>query len=120
MCYFDAPGLHRSVKLYTTPISIHIDDITVVSKLLANNSAVLNYTMDVYTSSSESVELQLSLEEKAGGSVAKASLQLPGCKQPGDCVVTGEGKLLVENPRLWWPWTMKPEDPGYLYTLQVS
>ena len=108
------------MKLYTTPLSVHIDDITVVSTLPGDGTAELDFKVDVYTSSSESVELQLSLEEKAGGSVAKASLQLPGCKQPGDCVVTGEGKLLVENPRLWWPWTMKPEDPGYLYTLQVS
>ena len=28
------------------------------------------------------------------------------------------GTILVENPKLWWPYLMDT-DPGYLYTLQV-
>ena len=113
-------GLHRPVKLYTTPLSVHVDDVTVVSSLLSNGSAVVDYKVNVSTSSSGSVELHLSLEEKQGGSVVDASLTLPGCQRPGRCVVTGAGQLLVETPRLWWPWTMNPDDPGYLYTLKVT
>ena len=112
-------GLHRPVKLYTTPLSVHVEDVTVVTSLLSNGSAVLHYEVDVYTSSSNSVELQLSLNKRQGGSVVEASLQLSGCQQTGGCVVSGEGQLVVETPRLWWPWTMN-EDYGYLYTLQVS
>ena len=112
-------GLHRPVKLYTTPLSVHVNDVTVVSSLLSNGSAALDYKVDVFTSSSDSVELHLSLEEKQGGSVVDASLVLPGCQRSGGCVVTGAGQLVVETPRLWWPWTMNPDDPGYLYALKV-
>ena len=113
-------GLQRPVKLYTTPLSVYVDDVTVVTSLLNNGSAVLHYEVDVYTSSSGSVELTVSLNERQGGSVVEASLLLPGCQPPGGCVLFGEGKLVVETPRLWWPWTMNPDDPGYLYSLQVS
>ena len=113
-------GLHRPVKLYTTPLSVHVDDVTVVSSLLGNGSAVVTYKVDVFTSGTGQVELHLSLEERQGGPVAEDSLLLPNCPQPGGCVVTGKGQLVVKTPRLWWPWTMSPDDPGYLYTLEVG
>ena len=115
------PGLQRPVKLYTTPLSVHVDDVTVVSSLLGNGSASLSYVVDVFTSSPDSVNLVVSLEEReGGGSVVEASLSLPGCKSgAGGCVVRGSGQLIVDTPRLWWPWTMRPDDPGYLYTLKV-
>ena len=109
------------MKLYTTPLSVHVDDVTVVSSLLGNGSASLSYVVDVFTSSPDSVNLVVSLEEReGGGSVVEASLSLPGCKSgAGGCVVRGSGQLIVDTPRLWWPWTMRPDDPGYLYTLKV-
>ena len=113
-------GLHRPVKLYTTPLSVHVDDVTVVSSLLGNGSAVVTYEVDVFTSGTGQVELHLSLEERQGGPVAEDSLLLPNCPQPGGCVVTGKGQLVVKTPRLWWPWTMSPDNPGYLYTLEVG
>ena len=33
---------------------------------------------------------------------------------------TLSGKISITDPRLWWPWNMKPEDPAYLYTFQVT
>ena len=120
MTVLSTAGLHRPVKLYTTPLSVHVNDVTVVSSLLSDGSAALDYQVDVFTSSSDSVELQLSLEEKQGGSVVDGFLVLPGCQQSGGCVVTGAGQLVVQTPRLWWPWTMNPDDPGYLYALKVS
>ena len=108
------------MKLYTTPLSVHVDNVSLVTSLLANGSALLSYQVEVFTSGSGGVELQLSLKEKEGGSVVGASLQLSGCqKVPSGCVVTGKGQLVVDNPRLWWPWTMNPGDPGYLYQLEV-
>lgn len=41
-------GIHRPVKLYTTPLAIHIDDITVITSLLSNGSAKLDYTIKVW------------------------------------------------------------------------
>ena len=120
MCLHTWSGLHRPVKLYTTPLSVHVDDVTVVASLLGNGSAVVAYEVAVFASGPGSLQLQLALREKYGSTVASASLQLPGCSVPGGCVVTGQGQLLVEKPRLWWPWTMSPDDPGYLYTLEVS
>ena len=109
------------MKLYTTPLSVHVDNVSLVTSLLANGSALLSYQVEVFTSGSGGVELQLSLKEKEGGSVVGASLQLSGCqKVPSGCVVTGKGQLVVDKPRLWWPWTMNPGDPGYLYQLEVS
>ena len=107
------------MKLYTTPLSVHVDDVTLVTSLLANGSVDLSYVVDVFASDSGPVELQIILKEKEGGSVVSASLQLPGC-QKSPCVLTGNGQLLVNNPRLWWPWTMEPNDPGYLYQLEVG
>ena len=120
MCLHTWSGLHRPVKLYTTPLSVHVDDVTVVASLLGNGSAVVAYEVAVFASGPGSLQLQLALRERYGSTVASASLQLPGCSVPGGCVVTGQGQLLVEKPRLWWPWTMSPDDPGYLYTLEVS
>ena len=107
------------MKLYTTPLSVHIDNVTLVTSLLPNGSAVLSYEVDVFVSDSGPVELQLILNEKEGGTVVLASLQLPGC-QSTPCVLTGKGDLLVNTPRLWWPWTMEPNDFGYLYQLEVG
>ncbi|CAI8014502.1 Beta-glucuronidase [Geodia barretti] len=116
--FYNYAGLHRPVKLYTTPLSVHVDDVTLVTSLLANGSVDLSYTVDVFVSDSGPVELQIILREKEGGSAVSASLQLPGC-QKSPCVLTGNGQLLVNNPRLWWPWTMEPNDPGYLYQLEM-
>ena len=106
------------MKLYTTPLSVHVENVTLVTSLLANGSAVLSYEVDVFASGSGTVELQLTLKEREGGSVTGASLQLPGC-QGTPCVLTGKGQLLVDSPLLWWPWTMNPDNPGYLYQLEV-
>ena len=28
--------------------------------------------------------------------------------------------FVIPNARLWWPWTMQPDDFGYMYTLKVG
>ena len=92
-----------------------------VSSLLSNGSAVLNYEVDVFTTTFEkNVELQLLLNERNNGTVVQASLPLKECQEPGGCTLTGKGTLVVDFPRLWWPWTMQPDDPGFLYQLEVS
>ena len=117
--FFNYAGLHRPVKLYTTPMTVHVDDITVVTSLLSNGSAVVDYEVEVKTNSSAGVLVTVVLMEKYGGPVVSGSIYLYGCPQPGYCVLTGKGQLLVNTPRLWWPWTMNSSDPGYLYILEV-
>ena len=107
------------MKLYTTPLSVHVDDVTLVTSLLPNGSAVLSYEVDVFVSDSGPVELLLILRKKDGNMVHKASLQLPGC-QSTPCVLTGKGEFLFDSPHFWWPWNMAPGDPGYLHQLEVG
>ena len=109
------------MKLYTTPLSVLVEDVTVVSSLLSNGSAVVNYEVDVFTTTfGKNVELQLLLNEKFNGTVVQASLSLKECQEPKGCTLTGKGALVVDFPRLWWPWTMRPDDPAFLYQLEVS
>ena len=107
------------MKLYTTPLSVHVDDVTLVTSLLANGSVVLSYAVDVFVSDSGPVELLLVLRKKDGIMVHNASLQLPGCPE-SPCVLTGKGQWLFDNPLFWWPWTMEPNDPAYLHQLEVG
>ena len=100
--FFKYAGIHRSVVLYTTPMS-YIDDITVTPTVTGTTGSVA-YSIDVAGSGSVSV----SLLDKQGNSVASGS--------------TASGALSVPNANLWWPYTMvanTPMEPGYLYTLQV-
>ena len=120
MCACYITGLQRPVKLYTTPQSVYVYDVTVVSSLFSNGSAAVSYLVDIFTTSTGSIELSISLEERQGGSVVDISLILPNYQtQTGGHLVTASGQLIVKTPRLWWPWTMSPDDPGYLYTMKV-
>ena len=47
MDFFNYAGIQRPVKLYTTPYSVHLDDITMATTLQRNGSAMLNYTLVV-------------------------------------------------------------------------
>lgn len=44
--FFNYAGIQRSVKLYTTP-KTYIDDITIVTNLIDNNTANLNYQLKI-------------------------------------------------------------------------
>lgn len=117
--FYNYAGLHRPVKLYTTPLSVHVDDITVVSSLLSNGSAVLNYSVKLTTNSS-SILLVVGLIEKERVNAVSSNKHQSRSSQSGFYVVNIQGQFLIEQPRLWWPWTMNPDDPGYLYELEVS
>lgn len=47
MDFFNYAGLHREVKLYTTPLSVHIDDITITTSLQEDGSATIDYIIEV-------------------------------------------------------------------------
>ncbi|XP_072496191.1 beta-glucuronidase [Notamacropus eugenii] len=99
--FFNYAGLHRSVFLYTTPVS-YIDDITVTTDI-DQGTGLVNY--EIVVKSNENFELELLLWDKEGRVVAKG---------------TGvRGQLAVPNAQFWWPYLMH-EQPAYLYSLEVT
>ncbi|XP_020862670.1 beta-glucuronidase [Phascolarctos cinereus] len=99
--FFNYAGLHRSVFLYTTPVS-YIDDITVTTSV-DQGTGLVNY--EVVVKSNENFELELLLWDKEGRVVAKGT--------------GARGQLAVPSAQLWWPYLMH-EQPAYLYSLEVT
>ncbi|XP_070573101.1 beta-glucuronidase-like isoform X3 [Ptychodera flava] len=104
MDFFNYAGIHRAVKLYTTP-RVYIDDITVISDISASTGLV-NYNIKVGGDvDGNDVICQVDLLDKDGKTVSsKKGLQ---------------DQLSVSKAHFWWPYTMS-NDSAYLYTLKVS
>ncbi|KAK6179764.1 hypothetical protein SNE40_012049 [Patella caerulea] len=104
MDFFNYAGIHRHVRLYTTP-KTYIDDITVTTTVdFASNIGHVNYAIEVV--GDQSGTLKIEVIDKSGATVATGT--------------TSKGSLQVNNPQLWWPYTMNVNNPAYLYTLKVS
>ncbi|KAK3103666.1 hypothetical protein FSP39_020860, partial [Pinctada imbricata] len=107
MDFFNYAGIHRSVKLYTTP-KVYISDITLVTDFNANMGSVkytITATITASSTSSNLNSVSVIVKDKDGQEVSKGnSLQ---------------GTLLIQNPNLWWPWTMNKTSPAYMYIFQV-
>ena len=110
--FFNYAGIHRPVKLYTTP-AIYLSDITVTTsfsdnvaevKVLATVSSISNIVM----LPKGDITMQYELFDKSGFVVASAG---------GPDVF--EGILSIKNPVLWWPIGMS-DQPAYLYSLKVK
>lgn len=93
--FFNYAGLHRPVKIYTTPKEHYIEDIVIVPHVDGQNAQV-EYT--VKTSGNQS--LQVDIVDQEGHIVAS---------QNG-----AESTIEIENVHLWQP------GDGYQYTLAVS
>ncbi|ESO87621.1 hypothetical protein LOTGIDRAFT_166508 [Lottia gigantea] len=104
MDFFNYAGIHRHVRIYSTP-KTYIDDITVTPDINFNrNLGILNY--EILT---------------VGGTPGKLLVEL--LDREGSVVVSetgNKGFLSVSSPHLWWPYTMNLQDPGYLYTMKVT
>ena len=115
--FFNYAGLHRPVRIYTTPSAAYIDDITVKHSIDSSGTATVDYSINVAMKTTKGVSVSVQLFERLGDTAVVTGLtRLSGCE---DCARTTEGSLRVDNPHLWWPWTMSDE-AGYQYTLQVS
>ncbi|XP_011404336.1 PREDICTED: beta-glucuronidase-like [Amphimedon queenslandica] len=103
--FFNYAGIHRSVKLYTTP-KAYISDISVVTELEEDGSASVAYTVMV-----GGVE---------GNNEATYEVSLSGVKDSGT-VTDGlaKGTLKITDPTLWWPWTLS-STPGAMQSFQVQ
>lgn len=104
--FFNYAGIDRSVFLYSTP-ETYIDDITVVTKSIDDEVAVISFNIVFFNNSDTNLDCQVQLYDKLGNPVTNKTCN------------TGDGELSVKNPNLWWPYLMH-EDPGYQYTFEVK
>ncbi|MEC0138929.1 beta-glucuronidase [Paenibacillus macerans] len=94
--FFNYAGLHRPVKIYTTPW-VYVRDVEIVSDLRPDGSAAVHYKADI------------------GGGTAAAKVSI--LDEDGAVVAAGEGaqgSLLVAEAKLWEPLR------AYLYTLKIE
>ncbi|XP_019880925.1 beta-glucuronidase [Aethina tumida] len=99
--FFNYAGIHRSVRLYTTP-SVYIQDVKISTSL---NDKTATVTYEIYVEGSEEVECHVTILNKDDDAVATN--------------VGNTGDIVIESPNLWWPYLMH-DNPGYLYKAQVE
>lgn len=92
--FFNYAGIHRPVKIYTTPKN-YIRDITVVPDIKGENG-IVNFQID-----KEGLgDVIVSVLDQDGNEVTHAK--------------GVQGRMVIKNPKLWEPLN------AYLYTLQVK
>ncbi|RMX53791.1 hypothetical protein pdam_00000376 [Pocillopora damicornis] len=109
--FFNYAGIHRPVKLYTTPV-VYLSDITVTTNFSDNvgEVKVLTTVSSINTIAmlpKGDITVEYLLYDKSGFVVASAG---------GPDMF--EETLSVKNPMLWWPIGMS-DKPAYLYSLKV-
>jgi beta-glucuronidase len=107
--FFNYAGIHRPVKLYTTPV-VYISDITITTTFKAQTGTVdfVSVVGAISTVLRDDISMEYQLLDKEGFVVASTG---------GKGLF--EGQLVVKNPILWWPIGMS-NLTAYLYTLKVS
>ncbi|KAF0290661.1 Beta-glucuronidase [Amphibalanus amphitrite] len=115
--YFHYAGIHRSVQLFTTPLAVHIQDITITTNFSTDSSglwtAYVSYEVDVVRSAKASARSSLvKIRDQRGRAVHFKSLPL----LPKNGRI--RGMVTIPNATLWWPVGMG-ETPGFQYTLEV-
>ncbi|KAK3595798.1 hypothetical protein CHS0354_025436 [Potamilus streckersoni] len=103
MDFFNYAGIHRHVTLYSTP-RVYVDDITIVTDIFKENG-IVNYTIKT-GGPSDQISLKVEVVDKDEKVVASST--------------KNQSSLIVHNARYWWPYTMNPKMPGYMYTLRVT
>lgn len=92
--FFNYAGIHRPVKLYTTP-KTYIEDITVVTDI-DGTDGIIHYTVAVQGDA----DVQISVLDESGNSVTK--------------VAGKEGVITIADAHLWEP------GAAYLYELDIT
>lgn len=97
--FFNYAGIHRPVRIYTTPIE-YIKDITLIPDISGTTGIV---TFDIVTGKKVTTEdVIVEILDAQGKLVAKN--------------IGKKGKVEIPNANFWWPWPGNP----YLYTARVS
>ncbi|CAH1802117.1 unnamed protein product, partial [Owenia fusiformis] len=104
MDFFNYAGIHRSVRLYTTPKS-YLSDVTITTNF-SGTEGLVNYALKVNGTQSPSATYRVVVIDKAGKEYGPAV-------KPSDIIH-------IQNVHLWWPYTMNSEDPAYMYTLKIT
>lgn len=92
--FFNYAGLHRPVKIYTTP-STYIEDITIVTAF-ENDRGIVRYHVETVGEA----QVKVSVVDQAGTVVGEAGVS--------------QATITIENVKLWEPLN------AYLYTLRVE
>ena len=91
--FFNFAGIHRPVKIYTTPKNNYIKDITITTKCIDNENAIISYSVDC-----ESIP-DLFIYDENNHIVAEAK--------------GNYGEIEIKNAKLWNP------GKAYLYIAKV-
>lgn len=100
--FFNYAGIHRPVKLYTTP-KVYIRDVT-IKTTCDNDFSECQVCYKVNTSITTNVTVTLNPKAK--------DLIVGRSNKPDDCIS-------VKQPSLWWPIGMS-SDVGHLYELRLE
>ncbi|KAK7475213.1 hypothetical protein BaRGS_00033517 [Batillaria attramentaria] len=106
MDFFNYAGIHRHVHLYTKP-KVSIDDITIVTTMQGTSGVVTYGVMVGGTGSEDPDSVEVAVLDRDGQEVGHTTSRL-------------QDTIAIPQPRLWWPYTMRSDDPGYMYTLKVN
>ncbi|ELU00445.1 hypothetical protein CAPTEDRAFT_123745 [Capitella teleta] len=100
--FFNYAGLHRKVILYATP-KTYVDDITVVTNI-SGTYGIVKYNVSIGGNAPFSTHIAVVDQEYR--TIAEAN--------------ESDGELNIADARLWWPYSMRQDDFGYMYELQVT
>src|SRR5690625_4124101 len=93
--FFNYAGIHRPVKIYTTP-KTYVEDVTVVTNI-DGNDGVVDYSIDV---SGQTDQVIVTVIDEVGNAVARTTRK--------------DGSLKIKDVNLWEPLN------AYLYTLRIE
>lgn len=104
--FFNYAGIQHRVLLYSVPAA-HIQDMLLLTAPASEGSSQWTVMCNINVTGNPQ-EFDVQLLDKSGTLVAQYN------SSSSDFV------LKVDNPKLWWPWTMAEYgEVAYLYTLQV-
>lgn len=102
--FFNYAGIHRPVRIYSTPAS-YIRDITLVPSIAPDGTTgIVDYRIDTvcHTTAAAAEEVLVSIKDSTGHIVATAT--------------GADGHIEIADASLWWPYPGTP----YLYTACIS
>lgn len=104
--FFNYAGIHRSVYVYTTPVT-YVKEIIITSDVQENETGIVKFKIvanDNLTTNYAKVNIYDKNREIVASQYVNSSL---------------EGEIEIENVKRWWPYLMHP-DPAYLYEMEVK